>query len=344
LSGEPGRVRRAVRVFVTDDNLDLYLLVVAGFVFTVLGITGLVGLEKLASAVLARLAILAISQIRSRKLTQPITRTRSGAVALRAEFPADLIDRRARATDILMVGLTMTRTVQGMRTDLPVILKAGGGVRVLVLDPADESLMMTAGFNCLDVDRPDGVVCVQHHEFHPEGEATPIMVFSKDDAPWYRHFGAEAERLWESGADWPLSAQARSARGRRPVFSEEHGPELGDVLDAADEVLITGFTRNTFLTSQFGKVEARLRKGQAVRLLGELKRLTGGDLSVRLTSHPLSTGVLAADRSVLYAEYYTYQAPGEPKFVLHSGDGLGFGCLLGEAEALWAGAKPHSLD
>ncbi|PWK86568.1 hypothetical protein C8D88_105617 [Lentzea atacamensis] len=254
MSGEQGRVRRAVRAFVTDDNLDLYLLVVAGFVFTVLGITGLVGLEKLASAVLALLAILAISQIKSRKLTQQITRTRTGAVALRAEFPADLIDRRARASDILLVGLTMTRTVQGMRTDLPAILKTGGRVRVLVLDPGDESLMVvadrhrphsqgvehlrtriratlddltalrgrhggrleirvlssipSAGFNCLDAHRSNGVVCVQHYEFHPEGEAAPIMVFSKNDAPWYQRFGDEAERLWESGADWPSSAVA----------------------------------------------------------------------------------------------------------------------------------------
>jgi hypothetical protein len=35
---------------------------------------------------------------------------------------------------------------------------------------------------------------------------------------------------------------------------------------------------------------------------------------------------------------------GEPRFVLHPGDGLGFRCFLGEAEALWAGAKPHTLD
>ncbi|MFC3896850.1 DUF5919 domain-containing protein [Lentzea rhizosphaerae] len=240
---------KRVRAFVGDDNLDLYLLAVVGLVFTVLGITGLVGLDKLASAVLALLAILAFSQIKSRKLTQQINRARAGSVVLRAEFPPDLIDRRAAASDVLLVGLTMTRTVQGMRTDLPGILKSGGRVRVLVLDPADEALMVIAdrqrshpqedverlrrrirttledlaavrerhdgrleirvlssmppaGFNCLDVHKPNGVVCVQHYEFHPEGEAGPIVVLSKEDAPWYRHFAGEAERLWESGADW----------------------------------------------------------------------------------------------------------------------------------------------
>lgn len=421
---------RRVQALVGDENLDLYLLAFVGLVFTVLGITGISDVKTLASAVLALLAILAFSQIKSRKLTQRINHARAGAVALRPDFPPDLIDRRAGASDILLIGLTMTRTVQGMRTDLPAILKTGGRVRVLVLDPTSETLMVTAdrhrshsqgveqlrtriratlddltalrerhggrleirvlssipsaGYNCVDVGKPNGIVCVQHYEFHPEGEAGPIMVLSKGDAPWYRHFGDEAERLWESGAEWPLSAEDRSMRARRPAFSEEFGQELAEVLDAADEVLITGMARNAFLTSQFGRLEARLRRGQAVRfllvdpaapavdvaaeryyaersgdtareriraslrLLGELKRLTQGELSVRLTSHPLSTGVIAADGSgakgVLYAEYYTYQAPGEPKFVLHPGDGLGFRCFLGEAEALWAGAKPHTLD
>jgi hypothetical protein len=421
-----------VQVLVGDENLDLYVLALVGLLFTILGVTGVSDVKTLASAVLGLLAILAFSQIKSRKLTQRIDRARAGAgVALRTDFPPDLLERRASASDILLVGLTKTRTVQGMRTDLPGILKSGGHVRVLVLDPTNESLLETAdrqrsphprgvehlrariratlddltalrerhggrleirvlssipsaGYNCVDVRKPNGIVCVQHYEFHPEGEAGPIMVLSKDDAPWYRHFGEEAERLWESGAEWPLSAEDRSMRARRPAFVEEFGQELAEVLDAADEVLITGMARNVFLTSQFSKLEERLRKGQTVRfllvdpsspavdvaaeryyaersgdtareriraslrLLGELKRLTQGELSVRLTSHPLSTGVIAVDgggaKGVLYAEYYTYQAPGEPKFVLHPGDGLGFRCLLGESEALWAGAKPHPLD
>ncbi|WP_211294339.1 DUF5919 domain-containing protein [Lentzea kentuckyensis] len=428
MSGERRWISR-FQALVTDDNLDLYLLALVGLVFTVLGVTGISDVKTLASAVLALLAILAFSQIKSRKLTQQISGARSGAVVLRTDFPADLIDRRARASDILLVGLTMTRTVQGMRTDLPAILKSGGRVRVAVLDPTNDALMATVdrhrwhpqnidqlrsriratlddlsalrerhggrleirvlsnvppvGFSCVDVQKPNGVVCVQHYEFQPEGEAAPIMVLAKSDAPWYRHFGAEAERLWESGTEWPLSAQARSARASRPVFSEEFGPELTEVLDAADEVLITGVARNGFLNTQFSRIEARLRRGQAVRfllvdpsapavdvlaeryyaersgdtarqriqgslrLLGELKRLTGGDLSVRLTGHPLSTGVIVMDsggeKAALYAEYYTYQALDAPKFVMNPGDGVGFQSFLGEAEALWANATPHEL-
>ncbi|WP_051796160.1 hypothetical protein [Kibdelosporangium aridum] len=97
-----------------------------------------------------------------------------------------------------------------MRSDLPRILRNGGRVRVLILDPTDESLISTAdrqrthsqgvenlrqrvlttlqdlttirvlssiptaGFNCLDMSKTNGLVCVQHYEFHPDGEAAPI--------------------------------------------------------------------------------------------------------------------------------------------------------------------------
>lgn len=77
----------------------------------------------------------------------------------------------------------------------------------------------------------------------------------------------------------------------------------------------------------------------------------GGDLIVRLTAHPLAIGTIAIDatpgsrsaRTVLFAEYYTYQAPGGPKFVLQPSDGPWFENLYQEAEALWAGASDANL-
>jgi hypothetical protein len=72
---------------------------------------------------------------------------------------------------------------------------------------------------------------------------------------------------------------------------------------------------------------------------------------VRLTSYPLAMGVISADAcpgsrsevSALFVEYYTYQAPGEPKFVLQPSDGRWFENLYQEAEALWVGGKEHNL-
>jgi hypothetical protein len=246
------------------------------------------------------------------------------------------------------------------------------------------SSIPSAGFNCIDVTKPNGIVGVQHYEFHPEGEAIPIVWCTVNDTPWYGYFVAEAERLWQAGAEWPLSLEGRLARAPRPIFSEQFGPEVSDALDAAEAVLITGVARNAFLNSQFNKLEARLRKGQAMRfllvdpsspaadvaaeryyaersgdtvrqriqaslrLLGELRRFTQGDLSVRLTRHPLATGLIAVNpqgmNAAVYIEYYTFQAPGEPKFTMRPENGYGYDTFLGEGEALWKGAEPYALD
>lgn len=88
-----------------------------------------------------------------------------------------------------------------------------------------------------------------------------------------------------------------------------------------------------------------------LRLLAELKSATEGDLTVRLVAHPIAVGVIATDSrpdhagplSAVFAEYYTYQAPGEPKFVLQPGTALGYRTFVDEAEALWNNATPHDL-
>jgi hypothetical protein len=159
-------------------------------------------------------------------------------------------------------------------------------------------------------------------------------------------------------------------------------------MDHARDLLITGVARNALLTSSYGKLESSLRDGcrirfllidpsadhavscaadryyagrsagtlreridHSLRLLDELGRSTGGDLSVRLTTYPLPMGIIATDTtpglrsstSAVFAEYYTYQAPGEPKFILQPAEGQSYDNILGEAEALWAAATdyPH---
>ncbi|MFK4084326.1 hypothetical protein ACI2LF_09480 [Kribbella sp. NPDC020789] len=94
----------------------------------------------------------------------------------------------------------------------------------------------------------------------------------------------------------------------------------------------------------------RGRIEQALRLLSELAAATGGALEVRLTSHPIPLGVIGVDTapdrrteySALFVEYYTFQAEGEPKFVLQPGDAW-FPQFLDEAEILWRAARPLPL-
>jgi len=87
----------------------------------------------------------------------------------------------------------------------------------------------------------------------------------------------------------------------------------------------------------------------SLKLLDELRRSTGGTLAVRLTSFPLAMGIVAIDgttdlrssSSAIFAEYYTYQAAGEPKFILTPADPRWCENILGEAEAFWSTAAEY---
>jgi hypothetical protein len=420
-----GRVRRSLVRVINDDNLDLYLLGTVALVFTVLGITGISDMRTTSSVVVALLALLAFSQIRSRRLIEEVrNERRGGATALfLREFPADLVQRRAQARDLLLIGESMSRTVHGMRADLPPILEAGGRIRILVLDPTDEPLIeaaerrrahnlgpgklaarvmttledltligeqtggrlkvrvsssiLAAGFHCLDVASPRGVVYVQHYEFHQHREAAPIFTLEPSDGAWYQHFVAEAERLWDAGTDWPLSAAAAAARARRPAFSDRFGPELHKAIEETAELFVTGTARNSLISGDFELLKKKLAAGNrmrfllvdpdspavetaadryyaerspdsvrervrhSLRLLAELKTATGGDLSVRVMSHALPVTVIVT-KAALFAQYFAYQNPGTPKFVLQPGD-AGHDRFLDEAEAMWRNATPYEL-
>ena len=434
LSG--GWVKRfAVRI-VSDEYLDLYILAVAALTFTILGFVGIADAKVLASVTLALLALLAYSQIRSRRHVADIAAgQRSDPLSIfQTVFPGELETRRGSASSLLLIGMTMARTVQGgSLTVLRQVLRSGGKIRVLLIDPTDDALMRAAsehsqrgytadrfkrrvdstleelailqdatngdleirvapfvphmGINAIDVGNPNGLIVLQHYEHRSVGESAPVFSLKPADGFWYEHFAAEAERLWQDGTPWPLASAVAVERSPRPSFKKEFGPELDLSMDKAQELLITGVTRNTLITSSYHKFEDRLRNGcrirlllmeptsdaivvaaeryyadrspdsirervrHTLRLLAEVKRSTGGDLSVRLTSHPLAMGVIAVDgspdirseASALFVEYYTYQAPGEPKFVLQPADSQWFENLYQEAEALWNNATVHNL-
>jgi Domain of unknown function (DUF5919) len=431
-----GRVKRfAIRV-VSDEYLDLYLLAFAALTFTILGFVGIADIKVLASVILALLAILAFSQIRSRRHVADIAAgQRFDPLSIfQTGFPGDLETRRGSASSLLLIGMTMTRTVQGgSLTVLRQVLRSGGKIRVLLTDPTDDALMRAAsehsqrgitadrfkrrvestleelamlqdatsgdleirvapfiphmGINAIDVGNPDGLIVLQHYEHRSAGESAPVISLKPADGFWYEHFAAEAERLWQDGTPWPLAPAVAVRRSSRPSFKAEFGPELERSMDKAQELLITGVTRNTLITSSYHKFEDRLRNGcrirmllmepasdaivvaaeryyadrtpdsirervrHTLRLLAELERSAGGDLAVRLTSHPLAMGTIAvdggpdlrSDASALFVEYYTYQAAGEPKFVLQPADSQWFDNLYQEAEALWDNATVHNL-
>jgi hypothetical protein len=137
---------------VHNENLDLYLLVGAAAVFTVLGATGVTGLGVLSSMTMGTLAALAASQVRTRRHLAELTVVRrADSVLLRHDFPDDLGARRSTARDFLYVGVSMYRTLPGLRNELPRMIREGVRVRVLLVDPTDDLVMRDAASRLADV-------------------------------------------------------------------------------------------------------------------------------------------------------------------------------------------------
>ncbi len=110
-----------------------------------------------------------------------------------------------------------------------------------------------------------------------------------------------------------------------------------------------------FVADERGRIRRaliRVSNDDTLRLLAELRSATDGDLTVRLVAHPIAVGIIATDSApdhagplfAVFAGYYTYQAHGEPKFVLQPGGNPGYQTFVDEAEALWNTATPHHLN
>lgn len=423
-----GRALRAAARLVADENLDLYVLAGAALTFTVLGFTGVSSVSILISAVLALLATLALSQIRSRRHVAAIAATnRADPLALLQEaLPPELDSIRSAASSYLFIGESMARLVHTGRDDIRRIMREGGHVRVLLLDPDDQGLLRAAdrngeqllegrirstlielaslrdsapgqldirvcsfvpriSVNAFNLGMPGGVLFIQFYEHRPASDSVPVIRLGSKDGYWYQHYAAEAARMWEDGTPWPPAPGTRLARAARPSFTQSFGPELETSMARARELLITGITRNGLVTAYYSRLETLLSSGchirfmltdpdsdaigiaasryyaersrdstsartrHTLRLLTELRNSAGGAISVRLSSHPLTTGVIAIDTttttpaSAVFVECYSYQAPDDPpKFVLQPEDGHWFTHFTAEAERLWTSGQPYS--
>ncbi len=144
--------RRAMRRFLawwwmdirSGETIDLWLLVAASLIFTVLGATGIASILVLSSVVLALLALLAVSQIRGRQEVRGLVASwqRSRTSIFEADFPDAYYAARSRsAQSYSFAGMTMQRTFTTMRPDLIRILDNNGTVRILLPDPNNQALM-----------------------------------------------------------------------------------------------------------------------------------------------------------------------------------------------------------
>jgi hypothetical protein len=148
MTASKGPVRRLLDWCWTDirrgETIDLWILIAAALVFTVLGVTGIASIQWLNSLVLALLAVLAISQIRGRQEVRGLVASwqRSRTSIFEADFPDAYYAARSRASkSYSFAGMTMQRTFTTMRPDLIRILDNSGTVRILLPDPSNQPLM-----------------------------------------------------------------------------------------------------------------------------------------------------------------------------------------------------------
>jgi hypothetical protein len=136
-----------------NEYLDLYVLALAALTFTIFGFLGDLNQGRLSSAILALLTVLAIAQIRSRNHVARIAKKQSGDPLVRflTSFPERFFSEGTGASSFLYIGKSMARTVQTMKMDIMRILRNGGQVRVLILDPTDDALLAIADSSRTDL-------------------------------------------------------------------------------------------------------------------------------------------------------------------------------------------------
>lgn len=105
---------------------------------------GVAKLELVVSLTLAVLALLAFSILASRHQIEEATRRFSGTAGIifADDFPVTIKDDLERATEVWLVGVTLSRTTKTYYSTIESKLRAGHTVRVLILHPEGPVVQM----------------------------------------------------------------------------------------------------------------------------------------------------------------------------------------------------------
>ncbi|MEV4636890.1 hypothetical protein AB0J80_05995 [Actinoplanes sp. NPDC049548] len=133
------RIRTVAADLRRGRNADAYLAAGAALVVGTLGLAGVLSLRWTAPVLL--LCIVPLLNLALATLDRVNEGSARGPVPV-VEFPADPLRRDwARDTDLLIVGVTLIRTVRSHDSELASRLHSNKHVRVLVVDPDDVTAM-----------------------------------------------------------------------------------------------------------------------------------------------------------------------------------------------------------
>ncbi len=136
-------IRRIWNNIRRGENIDLYVTVVAALVLATLNILGKASQTWVTSLTLALLALIAISLLVNRDRLERIAQTTEGV--LKREWPKDeLLENIKEAKDILLIGVSLSRTV---RNNLPLFdkkLQQDASIRILLVAPTSPAAGIAA--------------------------------------------------------------------------------------------------------------------------------------------------------------------------------------------------------
>jgi hypothetical protein len=135
-------MNRLIRDLRQRRNLDVYVTIVVALVVSVLVLLEVVDQTRIVPLILAVLAVMAYSSLATRDIVaagaQPST------VTLHREFLPDLIPRRNKSSDLLLIGVSLDRTIETSYKSFEGTLARGGRIRIVLTDPAASNAAVDA--------------------------------------------------------------------------------------------------------------------------------------------------------------------------------------------------------
>lgn len=150
------------------ENIDLYITMVSGVILAVLNIIGITSQSWIMSLTLTVLALLAYGMLGNRHQMQELTQT--AEKVFQEKWPDDNLNKDIReAKELLMIGISLRRTIKNNYVLLEDKLREGHSIRVLLVkleSPACEIAANRTYYN-VDINRTqDGIREALEYLYH----------------------------------------------------------------------------------------------------------------------------------------------------------------------------------
>jgi hypothetical protein len=137
------------------ENIDQYATIIVALILVVLGLLGIAPAELIASLTLGVLGLLALSNLVNRHrleaLAEEVARSSQGFFL--EDFPPDFKDDFQAATEVWLVGVTLSRFLKNNYGALEDKLRQGHLVKVLLVQPSGAPLEMAVNRYYAEVNR-----------------------------------------------------------------------------------------------------------------------------------------------------------------------------------------------